>query len=185
MVPCAPLRDCSLKMTFPIRRFFRMILSTTAWVWTSSNVPMRLYRHLPETTIFVVFAPLVLTKPSWKFVPGVCELRCYTVVVYSSTAAVWLLIVLDIVSNVSIDRNIEVSMYRIQRVLSFIPWHPRVLYAGTQPFFRCCQNTENRIHSFFLGSVRIVPNSILVRYPTLNTIRFVLFSPKYSGACDT
>ena len=40
-------------------------------------------------------------------------------------------LVLDIVSKVSIYRNIELSIHRnIERVMPSIPWHPRAFYAA-------------------------------------------------------
>ena len=68
------------------------------------------------------------------------------------------LVVLDIVSNVLIYLNIEISMYhiedsiyRIERVLPSIPWLPRVSYADTVYTERKlgCVKYRNRIDSIF------------------------------------
>ena len=101
-------------------------------------------------------------------------------------------LVLDIVSTVSIHRNImheipmEVSIHRkkfryielsihrnIGRGLLSIPWHPRVFYADTERKLTCIEH-RNRVYLvsiFFFCSSVSYRTRLRCRYPTLPSTR--------------
>ena len=70
----------------------------------------------------------------------------------TSRYCVLLLIVLDIVSKVSIYRNIERWIYCIERVLPSIPWRPRVFYENTERKLPCINISIVSINVFFCSS---------------------------------
>lgn len=144
-----PKRRSLQERTSPSRLDDAMVLVRVAYLTALAKRVMILYVYsgkarksryrLPRMQFFFLWSLLLCNSA-----------RTYLLKVFTT-------VVLDIVSIFSIYQNIDVSLYRnIGRVLSFIPWHPRVFYADNE---RKLRRIKYRNRSFDVSNFRYIDMS--------------------------